>query len=48
MENVTLISSLTFTAPPAIFTGVIPNPDCFRTAVPSYNPFLSATSNEIG
>ena len=34
IENATLTSSLTFTVPPAIFTGVIPNPLCFSTAVP--------------
>ena len=45
MENITLISSLTFTVPPAIFTGVIPNPDCLSTA--AYKPSLSATSMRL-
>ena len=50
MENATLIWSLTFTAPPAIFTGVIPKSDCFSSAVPTYKLHLlhSPASNEIG
>ena len=48
MEKATLISSLTFTAPPATFTGVIPKSDCFSTVDPVYSPPFNATSNEIG
>jgi hypothetical protein len=48
MSNSIVNWSLTFTAPPAMLTGVIPKSRCFNENLPVYRPFSIFARTETG